>query len=95
MFSHYGVRAMDETARYAKDSGLIVMADVKRNDIGPTAEAYASAYLDGGLYDYITVNPYAGVDGIKPFTNLCAQKNRGIFRCLRACPIRRRRIFKT
>ncbi len=79
LFSHYGVRAMDETARYAKDSGLIVMADVKRNDIGPTAEAYASAYLDGGLYDYITVNPYAGVDGIKPFTNLCAQKNRGIF----------------
>ena len=36
LFSHYGVRAMDETARYAKDSGLIVMADVKRNDIGPT-----------------------------------------------------------
>lgn len=79
LFSYHGVRAMEETARYAKDNGLIVMADVKRNDIGPTAEAYAAAYIDGDLYDYITVNPYAGVDGIKPFTDLCARKNKGIF----------------
>ena len=87
LFSYHGVRAMEETARYAKDNGLIVMADVKRNDIGPTAEAYAAAYLDGDLYDYITVNPYAGVDGIKPFTDLCARKNKGIFVLARGEPL--------
>lgn len=79
LFSYHGVKAMEDTARYAKDNGLIVMADVKRNDIGSTAEAYASAYLDGDLYDYITVNPYPGHDGIKPFTDVCERNGKGIF----------------
>ena len=79
MFAHHGIVAMNETAEYAKKAGLIVMADVKRNDIGSTAEAYASAYFDGDEYDYITVNPYPGYDGIKPFADVCAQKGRGIF----------------
>lgn len=79
LYSHYGVRAMEETAAYAKKCGLIVMADVKRNDIGPTAEAYATAYLGSGLYDYITVNPYPGYDGIKPFTDVCERDGKGIF----------------
>lgn len=79
MYSYHGVLAMEETAAYAKKSGLIVMADVKRNDIGSTAEAYASAYLKSGLYDYITVNPYPGYDGIKPFTDVCKSFGTGIF----------------
>ena len=79
MYSYCGVRAMEETAAYAKKSGLIVMADVKRNDIGSTAEAYAAAYLKSGLYDYITVNPYPGYDGIKPFTDVCEADGKGIF----------------
>ena len=79
LYSHYGVKAMEDSARYAKDSGLIVMADVKRNDIGSTAEAYASAYLGGDLFDYITVNPYPGYDGIKPFVDVCEEKGKGIF----------------
>ncbi|MCH5155985.1 MAG: orotidine-5'-phosphate decarboxylase [Clostridiales bacterium] len=79
MYSFYGVRAMEQTAAYAKKNGLIVMADVKRNDIGSTAEAYAAAYLKGDLYDYITVNPYPGYDGIKPFTDVCKADGKGIF----------------
>ena len=39
MYGHYGVEAMEQTAEYAKKNGLITMADVKRNDIGSTAEA--------------------------------------------------------
>ena len=70
LYSYYGVRAMEQTAAYAKKNGLIVMADVKRNDIGSTAEAYAAAYLKSGLYDYITVNPYPGYDEIKKFTDV-------------------------
>lgn len=79
IFGAAGVDAMNKTAEYAKKSGLITMADVKRNDIGSTAEAYAAAYLDDNLYDYITVNPYLGYDGIKPFTDKCAQNTKGIF----------------
>ncbi|MCH5154110.1 MAG: orotidine-5'-phosphate decarboxylase [Clostridiales bacterium] len=79
MFSYHGVRVMEQTAEYAKKSGLIVMADVKRNDIGSTAEAYAAAYLKNDNYDYITVNPYPGYDGIKPFTDVCESDGKGIF----------------
>ncbi|MDE6294404.1 MAG: orotidine-5'-phosphate decarboxylase [Clostridiales bacterium] len=79
LYSYYGVRAMEQTAAYAKKNGLITMADVKRNDIGSTAEAYAAAYLKSGLYDYITVNPYPGYDGIKPFTDVCESDGKGIF----------------
>jgi len=79
MYGYHGVAAMEQTAAYAKKNGLIVMADVKRNDIGTTAEAYAAAFLDGDNYDYITVNPYPGYDGIKPFADACAKNNKGIF----------------
>ncbi|MBD5132079.1 MAG: orotidine-5'-phosphate decarboxylase [Clostridiales bacterium] len=78
-FGHCGVKAMEQTAKYAHDNGLIVMADVKRNDIGTTAEAYAKAFLFGELFDYITVNPYPGIDGIKPFTDACKANGKGIF----------------
>ncbi|MCH5161554.1 MAG: orotidine-5'-phosphate decarboxylase [Clostridiales bacterium] len=78
MYAHHGIIAMNKTAEYAAAKGMIVMADVKRNDIGATAEAYAKAYFDGTLYDYITVNPYPGYDGIKPFTDKC-KDNKGIF----------------
>ncbi len=79
MYAHYGIKAMYTTAAYAMSNGLIVMADVKRNDIGSTAEAYAAAYLGKTGYDYITVNPYLGSDGIKPFTDACASNGKGIF----------------
>ncbi len=79
MYAHYGVMAMYKTAAYAMSKGMIVMADVKRNDIGSTAEAYAAAYLGATGYDYITVNPYPGYDGIKPFTDMCRENNKGIF----------------
>lgn len=79
MYAHYGIYAMYTTAAYAMQNGFIVMADVKRGDIGATAEAYAAAYLGATGFDYITVNPYPGYDGIKPFTDKCAENDKGIF----------------
>ncbi len=79
MYAHFGIYAMCTTAAYAMSRGMIVMADVKRNDIGATAEAYAAAYLGASGYDYITVNPYPGYDGIKPFVEACEQNGKGIF----------------
>ncbi|HEY8416645.1 MAG TPA: orotidine-5'-phosphate decarboxylase [Limnochordales bacterium] len=43
-----GMRALEETIAYARERGLLVIADGKRHDIGSTAEAYARAYLGGG-----------------------------------------------
>lgn len=89
LYGFYGVETLYKTIEYAKAKGLYVILDVKRNDIGSTAEAYAKAYLgktdiDGEKAesfgaDSITVNPYLGSDGIKPFINECKEYNKGIF----------------
>ena len=72
----------------AEDLGLEIIADVKRGDIGHTAELYASAHLENqeliGLEDTITadaitVNGFAGIEGIKPFADMANQQGKGIF----------------
>ncbi len=89
MYGIDGIRAFDETCRYAKSKGLIVIADGKRNDIGSTAQAYSAAYLGKAAIegtghrafdvDALTVNPYLGFDGINPFVNDCKESKKGIF----------------
>lgn len=90
MYGLEGLRAFYETCSYAKEKGLLVIADGKRNDIGSTAESYSSAFLgktviDEGVsesvfdVDALTVNSYLGVDGIKPFIEDCINYNKGIF----------------
>ena len=85
-----GLEAFHQTCVYAKNKGMIVIADGKRNDIGTTAAAYARAYLgqtelgDGimknvNAVDALTVNPYLGMDGIEPFLEQCRQFGQGIF----------------
>ncbi len=75
-----GMRLFWELASYAKEKGLIVIADGKRNDIGSTAELYAKAYLGkGSPIDALTVNPYLGMDSIQPFIEHCVQNEKGIF----------------
>ena len=67
-------------AEIAKGKGLFVIADVKRADIGNTSAQYAQAFLsEGSPFDAITVNPYFGTDGIKPFLDLAKQNGKGIF----------------
>ena len=89
MYGLPGMRAFLRTMQYAKRCGLMVIADVKRGDIGSTAEAYANAFLAGAPAgkgrvsafetDFVTVNPYLGTDGIKPFTDACREHGKGIF----------------
>ena len=89
MYGIAGLETFQKTARYAKERGLIVISDVKRNDIGSTAEAYSTAYLgktqvkeaqyEAFPSDFITVNPYLGIDGIKPFIEDCNKYDKGIF----------------
>lgn len=82
IFGSEGVKAVEILLGYAKEKGLITMVDGKRNDIGPTAEAYAKAYLepDNPLEcDCITVNPLLGTDSIQPFVKACEEHGKGIF----------------
>ncbi len=83
-FESYGVPGYEcylETISYAHSKGLLVIGDVKRGDIGSTAEAYAQAHLGKGneCADAITVNPLFGSDGVKPFLDLAKSNNKGIF----------------
>lgn len=88
-YEQYGVNGMiafKATVEYAQKKGLLVIADGKRNDIGSTSKAYANAFLaksnimDGSFEcDALTVNPYLGWDGIKPFVEVCNEYNKGIF----------------
>lgn len=84
-----GFRALKMTIDYAKNKGMFVITDGKRNDIGSTMEAYACAHL--GVVDIngkaiepfgadaLTVNGYLGVDGIAPLLKVCKEQNKGIF----------------
>ncbi|MBQ8824632.1 MAG: orotidine-5'-phosphate decarboxylase [Ruminococcus sp.] len=89
MYGYEGVRVLYNTIQYAKEKGMFVMTDGKRNDIGATMEAYATAHLGrvavNGIEfepfgaDALTVNGYLGTDGIKPLLNLCEKYDKGIF----------------
>lgn len=85
----HGIEAFEETCRYAKEKGMIVIADMKRGDIGTTAEAYSNAAIGKttigetfqSIFDveFVTVNPYLGTDGVKPFVEDCKKYGKGIF----------------
>jgi orotidine-5'-phosphate decarboxylase len=71
-----GVRAFESVCAHARAAGLLVIADVKRGDIGTTAQAYADAVFAHA--DAATVSPYLGGDSLLPFFDACRQ-GAGIF----------------
>ena len=69
-----------EVAEKTKEEGLFVIADVKRADIGNTSAKYAEAFVYGNTpIDAITINPYFGTDGVKPFLDMAAKNDKGVF----------------
>jgi orotidine-5'-phosphate decarboxylase len=81
-----GVRAFEEVCDYARAAGLLVIADVKRGDIGSTARAYAAAFVEARgdappLADAVTLSPYLGGDSLEPFLAACRSNGAGLF-CL-------------
>lgn len=79
-----GLKVYAQTLKAVKDSGLICISDIKRGDIAATASAYAKAHFSGDFEsDIITINPYMGFDTLKPFTEFCASKGKGVFVLLR------------
>lgn len=92
MYEQFGIPGMiafKKTVDYCKEKDLVVIGDIKRGDIGSTSSAYAVGHVGrvkvgnqsyaGFNEDFVTVNPYLGSDGIKPFIDVCKEENKGIF----------------
>ena len=84
-----GLMAFKKTVDYCKSKDLVVIGDIKRGDIGSTSAAYAVGHLGkvkvgnnsfaGFDEDFVTVNPYLGTDGVKPFVDVCKEEKKGLF----------------
>jgi orotidine-5'-phosphate decarboxylase len=83
-----GMHALEEVCDYARSTGLLVIVDAKRGDIGSTARAYAEAFLeprDGSdppahpLADAVTASPFLGHDSCEPFIAACRRHGAGVF----------------
>ena len=89
MYGIEGIKVFEETCKYAKEKQMIVIADIKRGDIGTTAQCYSNAFLgktkigekEESIFDidFVTLNPYMGIDSIKPFIEDCKKYNKGAF----------------
>lgn len=88
-FGIEGLKVYEKTVRYCQEKGLIVIGDAKRGDIGSTSAAYATAHLgkvkvgnsvcSAFNTEFLTVNPYLGTDGVKPFVDVCKAEDKGLF----------------
>lgn len=92
MYEQFGIEGLNtykKTVDYCQSKGLLVIGDAKRGDIGSTSAAYATAHIgkvqvgsntfSGFGTEFLTVNPYLGTDGIKPFVDVCKLEDRGLF----------------
>lgn len=79
-----GLIAYQRTLRYLKEKGLLSIGDVKRSDIASTAKEYAKAHFKGEFEaDFITLNPYMGMDSITPYLDYLKTGEKGVFVLLR------------
>lgn len=84
-----GWAALAATVRYARDAGLLVIADAKRGDIDVSAAAYAQALagstqtpfgeVDGLGADAFTANPYMGADTLATLAAQARAAGAGVF----------------
>ena len=92
MYEQFGVpglAAYEKTVSYCQSRGLVVIGDIKRGDIGSTSAAYAAGHLGtvqvgSRKYtpfheDFATINPYMGLDSVKPFMDVCREEKKGLF----------------
>ena len=79
-----GLKVYKDTLSYIKSKGCLAIADVKRGDIAKTAEMYAKAHFEGDFEsDFITVNPYMGMDSLTPYLPFVKNKEKGLFSLIR------------
>jgi len=75
-----GLEAYRKTLSYLRENKAVIIADVKRGDIAKTAEMYAKAHFSGDFEaDFMTINPYMGMDTIAPFLPFVKNNEKGLF----------------
>ena len=92
MYEQFGIPGLitfKKTVDYCQEKGLVVIGDIKRGDIGSTSAAYATGHIGKVQVgsqeytpmgeDFVTVNPYLGSDGVKPFIEVCKKEKKGLF----------------
>ena len=80
-FGAAGYGVLERLFKEARDADVLIIADAKRGDIGPTNDGYASAWLDDRsplCADALTVSPYTGMGALHPFFDR-ARDGKGIF----------------
>lgn len=75
-----GLKVYKRTLEYIRSIGGIAIGDIKRGDIAKTAEMYAKAHFEGDFEsDFVTLNPYMGMDSIEPYLRYVNSGNKGLF----------------
>ncbi|CAJ1583400.1 orotidine-5'-phosphate decarboxylase [[Mycobacterium] wendilense] len=76
-----GYAVLERTIAELRATGVLVLADAKRGDIGTTMAAYAAAWLgDSPLAsDAVTASPYLGFESLRPLLDTAAERGRGVF----------------
>lgn len=77
-----GIAVLERVIIETRAAGALVLLDVKRGDIGSTAQAYADAYLDQTspiAVDAITVSPYLGFGSVEPMIETALANGAGVF----------------
>ncbi|MFT4011689.1 MAG: orotidine-5'-phosphate decarboxylase, partial [Nocardioidaceae bacterium] len=81
-FGAAGVQVLEDAIRALRGAGTLVLLDVKRGDIGSTAQAYADAYLRADapmVVDAITASPYLGFGSVTPMIDTARDNDAGVF----------------
>lgn len=79
-----GMEAYQKTLAYLRQKKTLTIADVKRGDIAKTAEMYAKAHFSGDFEaDFLTLNPYMGLDTVTPFLPYVQNEQKGLFVLIR------------
>ena len=79
-----GLECYSQTLKYLRDRGALVIADIKRGDIADTAMRYARAHFEGDFEaDFVTLNPYLGMDTLEPWLEFADKKGKGAFVLMR------------
>lgn len=88
-FGAVGMQAYIDTIAYAKSKGLVIIGDIKRSDIASTAKSYSDGHIglvdvEGNAFevykeDFITLNPFLGIDSVEPYFEACKTRDKGMF----------------
>ena len=79
-----GLSVYSQTLKYIKSKGCLAIADIKRADISDTASRYAKAHFSGDFEaDFVTLNPYMGLDSIEPWIKEAKASGKGAFVLMR------------